>query len=153
MKAVIDYGTGRRLRYKYEMEGPIAGKTGTTNSNSDGWFVGCVPQLVTAVWVGGDERDIHFNSTAIGQGSASALPIWALYMRRVYADKSLGYDPERDFDPPESRKQKTANASGGGGKGEETNEEEDLFNDEPSSPSSSSSAKQKSNTQAESYFD
>lgn len=100
MKAVIDQGTGRRLRYAYDMKGPIAGKTGTTNTNSDGWFVGCVPQLITAVWVGGDERDIHFNSTAIGQGSASALPVWALYMRRVYADKDLGYDPERDFEKP-----------------------------------------------------
>ena len=98
MKAVIDQGTGRRLRYAYDMKGPIAGKTGTTNSNSDGWFVGCVPQLVTSVWVGGDERDIHFNSMALGQGSSSALPIWALYMRRVYANKALGYDPERDFD-------------------------------------------------------
>ena len=102
MKAVIDYGTGRRLRYAYQMENPIAGKTGTTNKNSDGWFVGCVPQLVTSVWVGGDERDIHFNSTAIGQGSASALPIWALYMRRVYADRSLGYDPEADFEIPQA---------------------------------------------------
>lgn len=100
MKAVIDQGTGRRLRYAYDMKGPIAGKTGTTNTNSDGWFVGCVPQLITAVWVGGDERDIHFNSTAIGQGSASALPVWALYMRRVYADKSLGYDPNLDFEKP-----------------------------------------------------
>lgn len=101
MKAVIDYGTGRRLRYAYDMKGPIAGKTGTTNSNSDGWFVGCVPQLVTSVWVGGDERDIHFNSTSNGQGAAMALPVWALYMRRVYADKSLGYDPDLDFEKPE----------------------------------------------------
>lgn len=98
MKAVIDHGTGRRLRYAYDMKGPIAGKTGTTNSNSDGWFVGCVPQLVTSVWVGGDERDIHFNSTSNGQGAATALPVWALYMRRVYADKSLGYNPEQDFE-------------------------------------------------------
>lgn len=115
MKAVIDQGTGRRLRSVYEMKGPIAGKTGTTNKNSDGWFVGCVPQLVTAVWVGGDERDIHFNSTAIGQGSASALPVWALYMRRVYADKSLGYDPVRDFDKPESVSKGTHHSGGGHG--------------------------------------
>ena len=102
MQAVIDHGTGRRLRYAYDMKGPIAGKTGTTNSNSDGWFVGCVPQLVTSVWVGGDERDIHFNSTSIGQGAASALPVWALYMRRVYADKRLGYDSNREFEKPEA---------------------------------------------------
>lgn len=100
MKAVVDQGTGRRLRYAYDMKGPIAGKTGTTNNNSDGWFVGCVPQLITAVWVGGDERDIHFASTAAGQGAATALPIWALYMRRVYADKSLGYNPNLDFEKP-----------------------------------------------------
>ncbi len=102
MKAVIDEGTGRRLRSTYDLKGPIAGKTGTTNNNSDGWFVGCVPQLVTAVWVGGVERDIHFNSMALGQGSASALPVWAIYMRKVYANKSLGYDPERDFEKPEA---------------------------------------------------
>ncbi len=102
MRAVIDHGTGRRLRYAYKMEGPIAGKTGTTNSNSDGWFVGCVPQLVTACWVGGDERDIHFNSMALGQGSSSALPIWALYMKRVYANRALGYDENREFATPDS---------------------------------------------------
>lgn len=102
MKGVIDHGTGRRLRYAYNFKNPIAGKTGTTNQNSDGWFVGCVPQLITAVWVGGDERDIHFRSTSIGQGAASALPVWALYMRRVYADKSLGYEQDRDFEKPEN---------------------------------------------------
>ena len=100
MKAVIDNGTGIRLRYAYNFKSPIAGKTGTTNDNSDGWFVGCVPQLVTSVWVGGDERDIHFRSTSNGQGAATALPIWALYMRRIYADTSLGYDPDLDFDKP-----------------------------------------------------
>lgn len=100
MRAVIDQGTGRRLRYAYNMKGPIAGKTGTTNNNSDGWFVGCVPQLITAVWVGGDERDIHFSTTARGQGAVTALPIWATYMRRVYADRALGYDAERDFEKP-----------------------------------------------------
>ena len=101
MKGVIDNGTGRRLRFAYNFTGPIAGKTGTTNNNSDGWFVGCVPQLVTSVWVGGDERDIHFQSTSNGQGANTSLPIWALYMRRVYADASLGYDPELDFEKPE----------------------------------------------------
>lgn len=100
MRAVIDHGTGRRLRYAYNLKGPIAGKTGTTNNNSDGWFVGCVPQLVTAVWVGGDERDIHFSTTSRGQGAATALPIWATYMRRVYADRALGYDPNCDFEKP-----------------------------------------------------
>lgn len=100
MRSVIDHGTGRRLRFRYNFQGPIAGKTGTTNENSDGWFVGCVPQLVTACWVGGDERDIHFNSMALGQGASSALPIWAIYMRKVYDDRSLNYDPLREFEAP-----------------------------------------------------
>jgi penicillin-binding protein 1A len=94
MKAVVDAGTGQRLRYRYGFTGDIAGKTGTTNSNSDGWFVGCVPRLVTACWVGGEERDIHFLSTAMGQGAATALPIWAEYMKKVYADKTLNYSQD-----------------------------------------------------------
>ena len=88
--------------------------------------MGCVPQLVTAVWVGGDERDIHFNSTAIGQGSAIALPIWALYMRRVYANKALGYDPNREFDRPANKPgvQHHGHYGGGGGNAEKEGEEE-----------------------------
>ena len=97
MKAVIDAGTGQRLRYRYGFKADIAGKTGTTNSNSDGWFVGCVPRLVTACWVGGEERDIHFLSTAMGQGAATALPVWALYMKKVYEDQSLGYSQDETF--------------------------------------------------------
>ena len=83
LQAVIDQGTGGRLRFKYGLNGPIAGKTGTTNNNSDGWFVGIVPRLVTACWVGGEDRDIPFNSMAFGQGASSALPIWAYYMKTV----------------------------------------------------------------------
>lgn len=98
MKAVVDAGTGQRLRYRYGFTGEIAGKTGTTNSNSDGWFVGCVPRLVTACWVGGEERDIHFLSTAMGQGAATALPIWAEYMKKVYADKTLNYSQDDEFE-------------------------------------------------------
>jgi len=97
MKAVIYAGTGQRLRYRYGFKADIAGKTGTTNSNSDGWFVGCVPRLVTACWVGGEERDIHFLSTAMGQGAATALPVWALYMKKVYEDESLGYSQDETF--------------------------------------------------------
>ena len=150
MKAVIDEGTGRRLRSTYEMKGPIAGKTGTTNNNSDGWFVGCVPQLVTAVWVGGDERDIHFNSTALGQGSASALPVWALYMRRVYADKSLGYDPERDFDRPVSMLETThRHAASRGGSENEESVETSTTNNEATEPVK----KAKSKSAAEKYFE
>ena len=150
MKAVIDEGTGRRLRSTYEMKGPIAGKTGTTNNNSDGWFVGCVPQLVTAVWVGGDERDIHFNSTALGRGSASALPVWALYMRRVYADKSLGYDPERDFDRPVSMQETThCHAASRGGSKNEESVETFTTNNEATEPVK----KAKSKSAAEKYFE
>lgn len=97
MRGVIDHGTGRRLR-GYGLNGPIAGKTGTTNDNSDGWFIGYVPNLVTACWVGGEDRDIHFESTALGQGSAAALPIWAKYMKNIYNNAALGFDPDKPFD-------------------------------------------------------
>jgi penicillin-binding protein 1A len=98
LRAVVDAGTGIRLRYRYNFTAPIAGKTGTTNSNSDGWLVGCVPRLVTACWVGGEDRDIHFLSTSLGQGASTALPIWATYMKKVYEDSTLGYSQEESFD-------------------------------------------------------
>ena len=101
MKAVIDEGTGRRLRFKYRLTAEIAGKTGTTNNNSDGWFMGYTPSLVSGCWVGGDDRDIHFTSMSDGQGASMALPIWALYMQKVYADESLGYSQEEKFNIPE----------------------------------------------------
>lgn len=103
MQAVIDQGTGRRLRSKYDIKGQIAGKTGTTNENSDGWFMGCVPRLVTACWVGGEERSIHFASMAMGQGASSALPIWAYYMKKIYRDRSLGYKDTEEFDIPKPK--------------------------------------------------
>lgn len=103
MQAVIDQGTGRRLRSKYDIKGQIAGKTGTTNENSDGWFMGCVPRLVTACWVGGEERSIHFASMAMGQGASSALPIWAYYMKKIYRDHSLGYKDTEEFDIPKPK--------------------------------------------------
>ncbi len=104
MKAVIDQGTGRRLRGKYAFVGEIAGKTGTTQMNSDGWFVGIVPRLVSGCWVGGENRNIHFNSTAMGQGASMALPVWALFMKKVYNDRSLGYSQSERFQiPPEFR--------------------------------------------------
>ena len=98
LQGVIDHGTGGRIRYKYHLTAPAGGKTGTTNRNSDGWFVGFVPRLVSACWVGGEERDIHFNSMTYGQGASSALPIWAYYMTKVYRDKSLGYLQTETFD-------------------------------------------------------
>ena len=98
LQAVVNEGTGVRLRYRYKFNAAIAGKTGTTNSNSDGWFVGVVPRLVTACWVGGEERDIHFTTTALGQGASTALPVWAEYMKQVYADSLIGYRQDEKFD-------------------------------------------------------
>jgi len=101
LKGVIDGGTGGRLRYKYNFEGEIGGKTGTTNNNSDAWFMGFTPELVSGVWVGGDDRDIHFDSMKMGQGATMALPIWAYFMRRVFADARLGYSEDTKFGLPD----------------------------------------------------
>ena len=101
LKGVVDGGTAGRLRYKYNFTGEIGGKTGTTNRNSDAWFMGFTPQLVSGCWVGGDDRDIHFDSMRMGQGATMALPIWAYFMKKVYRDKTLPYDPEAKFDLPE----------------------------------------------------
>ncbi len=91
MKGVVDAGTSTKLRYHpYSLRNEIAGKTGTTNDNSDGWFIGMVPNLVTGVWVGGEERTIRFLSGTYGQGSSMALPIWGLYMKKIYENKKLG---------------------------------------------------------------
>jgi penicillin-binding protein 1A len=116
MKGVTQGGSGTRLRhnwatnntvykeiitgYPYELTNPIAGKTGTTQNNSDGWFMGMVPNLVTGVWVGGEERSIHFKNTVYGQGASMALPIWGLYMKKNYANEELGVSKE-DFEKPE----------------------------------------------------
>ena len=100
LKAVVDGGTGSRLRNRYNLKGDIAGKTGTTNNNSDAWFMGITPNLVSGMWVGGDDRDIHFDSMVWGQGAAMALPIFALYMQKVYKDKRLGYSDQAIFDLP-----------------------------------------------------
>ncbi len=99
LKAVVTEGTGRRLRGRYNLNNPIGGKTGTTQNNSDGWFMGITPQLVTGVWTGAEDRAIHFASTDQGEGANSALPIFALYMKSVYADKTLKYT-KGDFEAP-----------------------------------------------------
>jgi len=101
MQGVVEMGTGRVLRYKYNFKNDIAGKTGTTNDNSDAWFIGCVPNLVTGVWVGGEERSIRFGSGVYGQGASAALPIWGLYMQRVYKDGTLEVSDD-NFVLPES---------------------------------------------------
>jgi len=116
LEGVTQYGSGGRLRhtfgkdqtvykeiitgYPYELTNPIAGKTGTTQNQSDGWFMGMVPNLVTGVWVGGDDRSIHFNRLAYGQGAAMALPIWALYMKKNYANEEIGVSKDA-FEEPE----------------------------------------------------
>lgn len=101
LRAVVDEGTAGRLRFKYNIPGEIGGKTGTTNNNSDAWFIGFTPQLVSGVWVGGDDRDIHFDSMRMGQGATMALPIWAYYMKKIYRDTKLPYDSTATFDVPE----------------------------------------------------
>jgi len=85
--------------YPYEFKNPIAGKTGTTQNQSDGWFMGMVPNLVTGVWVGAEDRSVHFDNITYGQGATMALPIWANYMRKNYQD-SLGISLE-DFEKPD----------------------------------------------------
>lgn len=100
LKGVVEGGTAGRLRYRYNIDAEMGGKTGTTNNNSDAWFMGVTPQLVSGCWVGGEERDIHFSSTNTGQGAAVALPIWAIFMKKVYADKSLNISPNAKFDIP-----------------------------------------------------
>jgi penicillin-binding protein 1A len=101
LRAVINEGTGNRVRRLYGITADIAGKTGTTSRNADGWFMGMTPSLVSGCWVGGEERDIHFDRMSDGQGAAMALPIWSIYMNKVYEDKSLGYSQDESFYFPE----------------------------------------------------
>ena len=89
MRGVVDQGTGSRLRFKHKLYNQIAGKTGTTQHNADGWFMGLTPDLVAGAWVGGEDRSIHFNSMVEGQGATMALPIWGKFFSKVYADKRL----------------------------------------------------------------
>lgn len=99
MKGVVSEGTGRRLSFRYGFDHPIAGKTGTTQSNSDGWFVGITPELASTVWVGGEDRGIRFRSLSLGQGANTALPIWAKFMTRLYDDEDIDISKE-DFEKP-----------------------------------------------------
>lgn len=102
MQGVVDYGTGARLRSRYKLTNPIAGKTGTTQNNSDGWFIGLTPDLVAGAWVGGEDRSVHFDLTEQGQGASMALPIWGLFFQKVYADKSLKIS-KGAFDKPSKK--------------------------------------------------
>lgn len=100
MQGVVDHGTAIRVRYM-GVQGDVAGKTGTTNKQADAWFIGYTPQLLAGAWVGCDDRRLRFRSQALGQGSAAALPIWAIFMKKVYSDKSLGIETKAKFTPPE----------------------------------------------------
>ncbi|GGE62462.1 penicillin-binding protein 1A [Pedobacter psychrotolerans] len=101
LKGVVSGGTGSRLNYKYKVNAPIGGKTGTTQNNSDGWFMAITPQLVTGVWTGCEDRAFHFISTSQGEGANTALPIFAGFIKRVYANPSLKIS-HADFDVPKS---------------------------------------------------
>ena len=102
LQKVITEGTGMRLRgSEYQLYMPMGGKTGTSQNHSDGWFIGFTPQLVAGCWVGGEDRSIHFDSMDKGQGARTALPIYGLFMKKVYADPDLGYDRNASFDIPE----------------------------------------------------
>jgi penicillin-binding protein 1A len=103
MRGVVDAGSGGRLRWSPDyggFKGPIAAKTGTTQNHSDGWFIGITPQLVSGAWTGAELRSIHFEDLQSGQGARMALPIWGYYMRKVYADRSLPYRDQIDFERP-----------------------------------------------------
>ncbi|WP_430971685.1 transglycosylase domain-containing protein [Sunxiuqinia rutila] len=103
LRGVVDRGSGGRVRWHPvygQIKGPVAGKTGTTQNHSDGWFMGITPQLVGGVWTGADLRSIHFDDIRTGQGANMALPIWGRFMRKVYADKTLEYTPDHEFEKP-----------------------------------------------------
>lgn len=101
MRGVVDYGTGMRLRFKYGLKTEIAGKTGTTQRNADGWFMGLTPDLVAGCWVGGEDRSIHFDRTQEGQGASMALPIWGKFFQKVYADSRIKIS-KQPFEKPEN---------------------------------------------------
>lgn len=101
MQQVVNGGTASRLRNRYQLTMPLGGKTGTTQSNSDAWFVGFTPDIVAAVWVGGDEPNIHFRSMAMGQGASAALPIFGNFIKKIYENTNLGYSNNSTFGLPE----------------------------------------------------
>ncbi len=100
LKSVVDGGSGGRLRWRYNLTAPMGGKTGTTNDNADAWFIGITPELVSGVWTGAEDRGISFASMAEGQGAQAALPVFALYMQKIYADTTLHYT-KGDFPLPD----------------------------------------------------
>jgi penicillin-binding protein 1A len=101
LENVVNNGTAKRLRFKYKITAEMGGKTGTTQNNTDGWFMAITPQLCAGTWVGGEDRVIRFHSMQFGQGASMALPIWAYFIQKVYDDKSLGISPDAKFAPPQ----------------------------------------------------
>ncbi|MDR3010134.1 MAG: penicillin-binding protein [Sphingobacterium sp.] len=100
LKKVVSQGTARRIQWMYKLNNPIGGKTGTTNDNSDAWFIGITPELVTGVWTGAEDRGISFDRMEYGQGAAAAMPVFAYYMQKVYKDSNLKYT-KGDFEQPQ----------------------------------------------------
>lgn len=144
MRGVIDFGTGKRMRYRYNIKADIAGKTGTTNRQADAWFIGYTPQILAGAWVGANDMFLHFQSEALGQGAAAALPIWALFYKKIEADKNLDirsdakFEEPKDFDECDVRDQNSVdraglNNGGIGGTSEEVNDI-DVNNDATTSP-------------------
>ncbi|MDR0543170.1 MAG: penicillin-binding protein, partial [Dysgonamonadaceae bacterium] len=101
LRSVVDGGTGSGIRFRQGITAPMGGKTGTTNNNSDLWFMGFTPSLVGGCWVGGDDRDIHFNSMNEGQGARAALPVMGIFLKKIFADPQLGYSPSEQFTVPD----------------------------------------------------
>ena len=101
LKAVVDGGTGSRLRFRYNLKGEMGAKTGTSQNQSDGWFMSFTPDLVVGSWVGGEDRSVHFDGITIGQGANTALPIQGLFYQKIYADSTLKMTDNGVFEVPE----------------------------------------------------
>jgi penicillin-binding protein 1A len=145
MRGVIDFGTGRRMRAAYGIKADIAGKTGTTNNQADAWFIGYTPQLLAGAWVGANDMFLHFRSEALGQGSAAALPIWALFYKKIAADRTLDirgdvkFEEPKDFDDCDVADPNSVLRAGlnNGGVGGSTNEDDETnVNNDATTPAS-----------------
>jgi penicillin-binding protein 1A len=101
LKGSVKIGTAGRIRYRYGLHNEIGGKTGTTQNNSDGWFLGITPEMVLGCWTGADDRAVHFRTTYLGGGANSALPLVGLFLQKAYADKRVEWKPGK-FEPPAS---------------------------------------------------
>ena len=125
MQGVVQGGTASRLRYRYNLMGEIAGKTGTTNDNSDGWFIGYTPTLVAGVWTGAEDRQVHFQSGTLGQGANMSLPTWGIFMQKVLADGTLGVRATDKFAAPAG----VVEGLGSTGSDDEVSEQQDRIED------------------------